>query len=443
MDDLALLDSILDGRLVAAGRAGYEAARRSKFARHSQLRPRAVVECASPSDVIRTIDFARKSGTRLVPRGGGHCFAGRSSTDGVVLDLGGLRGVEIDARGYATIEAGARLAQVYDALHDCGRILPAGCGPTVGIAGLALGGGLGLLGRRFGLTCDSLVGGRVVLADGRFVECDVDREPELYWALRGAGGGQFGVVTSLTFATAPEPRTTRFEVVWPEASTAAVLTAWQVWAPSAHPDITVSLSICAEPGQSLVVRAFGAALRDGRGAARLLDELLDCVDARPVVQLTDGWSVRDLKRSFASADELAGATLTTRTRSEFFTEPLPGRAATDLVDEICTDLTLDARRELGLTALGGCYDAMGQDETAYAHRGQRFLIEHVGQEADGWVDRSWDLAHQYGTGHVYTNFPDPSLEHPAQAYHGDNHARLVQIKRTYDPSRFFDFPQAV
>lgn len=88
--------------------------------------------------------------------------------------------------------------------------MPAGCGPTVGIAGLTLGGGLGLMGRLHGLTCDALRGAQVVLADGRIVDCDRDREPELFWALRGAGGGQFGVVTSLLFATVAEPLATRF-----------------------------------------------------------------------------------------------------------------------------------------------------------------------------------------------------------------------------------------
>src|SRR5262249_57014888 len=119
--------------------------------------------------------------------GGGHCFAGGSSTDGIVVDVGPLDGVTVED-GVATIGAGARLGAVYDALDAHGVTIPAGCGPGVVIAGLTLGGGLGILGRAHGLTCDSLLAARVVRFDGSVVECDGEREPELFWALRGAGG---------------------------------------------------------------------------------------------------------------------------------------------------------------------------------------------------------------------------------------------------------------
>jgi FAD/FMN-containing dehydrogenase len=140
---------------------------------------------------------------------------------------------------------------------------------TVGIAGLTLGGGLGLLGRTHGLTCDTLIGARVVLASGRVVECDAEREPELFWALRGAGGGQFGVVTSLVFATVPEPRATRFDLRWPDAA-AAVVAAWQDWAPDAPDDVTANLTVVAEPGRPARALVFGAALRDAGATSVLL-----------------------------------------------------------------------------------------------------------------------------------------------------------------------------
>jgi len=179
-----------------------------------------VVQCASTRDMARTIAYARTTGMRAVPRGGGHCFAGRSSTEELLLDLGRLRAIEVNADGRARIGAGARLAQVYDTLHRHARTIPASCGATVCIAGRTLAGGLGMLGRVYGLTCDALVGAQVVLADGRLVECDTEREPELFWALRGAGGGQFGVVTEFVFATVAEPRATRFELCWPDAAAA-------------------------------------------------------------------------------------------------------------------------------------------------------------------------------------------------------------------------------
>src|SRR5919198_5378484 len=174
--------------------------------------------------------------------GGGPRLGGRSSTAGIVLDLASLDSITVADHGLATIGAGARLAQVYAALHVHGRTLPAGCGATVGIAGLTLGGRIGLLRRKHGLICDRLVGARVVLADGRIVDCDADREPELFWALRGAGGGQFGVVTSLIFDTVPEP-IIRLELTWPLGDAAAVATAWQGWAPDAPDELSANLAI--------------------------------------------------------------------------------------------------------------------------------------------------------------------------------------------------------
>jgi FAD/FMN-containing dehydrogenase len=179
--NVARLREELDGELFVPDSPGYEAVRRPANARFRDVRPRLVVRCGSAADVALAIRYAQDTGVHIVPRGGGHCFAGRSSTDGIVLDLAGLNSVSVADDGLATIGAGACLAQVYAALHAHGRTIPAGCGATVGIAGLTLGGGIGLLGREYGLTCDRLVGARVVLADGRMVDCDADREPELFW----------------------------------------------------------------------------------------------------------------------------------------------------------------------------------------------------------------------------------------------------------------------
>ncbi|GAB3981888.1 FAD-binding oxidoreductase [Actinoallomurus acanthiterrae] len=399
----------------------------------------AVVRCASVRDVTRTLAFARHSGTHVVPRGGGHCFAGRSSTAGLVLDLSHLDAVTVRPDGRARIGAGARLAQVYDGLHRSGRAVPAGCGPTVGIAGLTLGGGLGLLGRLHGLTCDALLSAQVVLADGRVVDCDLDREPELFWALRGSGGGQLGVVTSLVFATVAEPRATRFELRWPESAAVDVVTGWQVWASEAPDDVTANLSLVAEPGHPLSVVAFGAALRPAEPTIALLESLAARAGVRPEIRhqiLT--W--RDLKRSFAG--EETRSAVPTAGRSEFFSHPMPASAVASLIDEF-TSGAAPGRRELNLTAMGGAYNRVPADATAFAHRGERFLLEHVAHDGDQWLERSWALAHTFGSGRVYPNFPDPALDDWATAYHGENAERLRAVKHTYDPERLFRFPQAI
>ena len=440
MHDLDGLRAALDGDLLTPASPGYGAARRPALARFRELRPRAVVRCASVRDVARTIAYARDTGTHVVPRGGGHCFAGHSSTEGLVLDLSRLDAITVGPDGRASIGAGARLAVVYDVLHEHGRTVPAGCGPTVGIAGLTLGGGLGLLGRAHGLTCDALVGARVVLANGRVVGCDTDRDPELFWALRGAGGGQFGVVTSLTFATVPEPRATRFGLCWPDAAAGAVIAAWQHWAPDAPDEITANLTVAAEPGRPLRVAVFGASLRDAGATTSLLDGLVAASGTRADTRLRHGLAVRDLKRSFAGGALDPGAHVTT-SRSEFFAQPLAAAAIAALLDELTAGP--GGRRELNFTAMGGAYNRVAADATAFVHRGERFLLEHVADDGPQWIDRSWAIAHPHGSGRVYPNFPDPQLDDWAAAYHGGNLPRLAAAKQRYDPGRLFHFPQAI
>jgi FAD/FMN-containing dehydrogenase len=439
LDDLR---STLDGEVLTPTAPGYDDVRRPALARYRDAHPRAVVQCATVEDVVRTVAFARDTGTAVVTRGGGHCFAGRSSTtDGVVLDLRRLDAITVGTDGRAVIGSGARLGQVYDALHRRARTLPAGCGLTVGIAGLTLGGGLGLLGRRNGLTCDSLVSAQVVLADGRFIDCNTDREPDLYWALRGAGGGQFGVVTSFVFTTIAEPRVTRFELRWPPVEAATVIAAWQSWAPDAPDDITANLIVIAAPGRPLRVAVSGAALRDAEATRSLLNQLTALTGSCSESQLREGMTLAELKRSIATPDPREHGP-NARSRSELFTASLPTTAVTALLHQL-TSGQPRSRRELTFTALGGAYNRVAVDATAYAHRTQRFVLDHLAYDTDAWVDRSWAIAHPYGSGRVYPNFPDPELHHPGPAYHGSNLDRLRAVKDHYDPARLFHFPQAV
>ncbi|WP_203417175.1 FAD-binding oxidoreductase [Jiangella ureilytica] len=433
----------VDGEVFRPGSPGYEAARRPADVRFAHVRPRLVVRCGSVADIVRALEYARSTGTPVVPRGGGHCFAGRSSTDGIVLDLGLFDGVDVTARGVATIGAGARLAGVYEALHRRGRTLPAGCGPTVGIAGLTLGGGIGLLGRRYGLTCDRLAGARVVLADGRVVDCDAEREPELFWALRGAGGGQFGIVTSLVFATVPEPATTLVAFGPPRAPLADVVEAWQDWAPDAPDEVTVDLSVLAVPGRPAEVAIGGASLLPEAPTRRVLDGFRAAVGAR--LELRGGVAYSGLKAMLAGRDPLDDIVGGRRIRSELFARPL--RRST--IDALGAALELGLRddtgpRRLAFAALGGAYNRVPTGATAFAHRGERFLLEHGAATASSWPDASWAIAHADGSGRVYPNFPDPALGDDALlAYHAENLPRLAAVKRHYDPDRLFAFPHSL
>jgi len=439
VSDLAELRDSLDGELFSPDSPGYEAIRRAVNLAYQDARPRLVVRCRSASDVVAAIKYATVTGERLVPRGGGHCFAGRSSTDGIVLDLSGLDGISMADDQIATIGAGARLGQVYAALHTYGRTLPAGCGPTVGITGLTLGGGIGLLGRKHGLTCDRLVGAQVVLADGSVVDCDNDHEPDLFWGLRGAGGGQFGVVTSLRFDTVPEPLTTRIEAQFSDPALDELVSAWQAWAPDALEELTVNLTLVSEPGAPVQATLFGASTLEEGATRELLQELIHRV--RPTtIELLSGLPYHQLKSTFADPRGVPERVL--RMRSEFFSRSLAPRTLASLLTKLGEPRTR-ARRELTFTATGGAYNRVAEDATAFAHRSGRFLLEHIAEAADPWVDESWATAHADGSGRVYPNFPDPALDDWAAAYHAGNYPRLAAVKNAYDPHRFFDFPQAI
>lgn len=440
MSDVAAFAKSLDGELFSADSEGYDAVRCPVNATYRDVRPRLVVLCRSVSDVAGTITYARATGDRATPRGGGHCFAGRSSTDGIVLDLSALDCISVADDRIATIGAGARLAQVYAALHAHGRTVPGGCGSTVGITGLTLGGGIGLLGRMHGLTCDRLVGAQVVLADGNVVDCDHDHDPDLFWSLRGAGGGQFGVVTSLRFETIAEPNTTRVAAYWSDFALEELVSAWQAWAPDAPDELTVNLTLVSEPGAPVQATLFGAATLDERSTRRLLYELIGRAGVAPTIELRGGVPYHLLKSTLADPRDQPNRAL--RIRSEFFSHSMAHSTLASLLTQLGEPRAM-GRRQITFTAMGGAYNRVAEDATAFAHRNERFLLEHVADAGDSWVDRSWATAHADGSGRVYPNFPDPALDDWAAAYHAGNFRRLAAVKTAYDPHRFFDFPQAI
>jgi hypothetical protein len=153
-----------------------------------------------------------------------------------------------------------------------------------------------------------------------------------------------------------------------------------------------------------------------------------------------GLPYHHLKHTFADPRDSPERAL--RIRSEFFSHPMADRTLASLLTQLGAPRTM-GRRQLTFTAMGGAYNRVAGDATAFAHRGERFLLEHIADAADPWADRSWATAHADGSGHVYPNFPDPALEDWAAAYHAGNYPRLASVKNAYDPHRFFDFPQAI
>jgi FAD/FMN-containing dehydrogenase len=443
--DWAALRRTIAGDVVTADDPEYGDVRRPAIANFHGVLPQAVVRCATSSDVVEVLAFAERFGLSLAPRSGGHCFAGRSSTEGIVVDVTPMSSVSVSG-GVATVGAGSRLGPLYDRLANDGVTIPAGCGPTVGVAGLVLGGGLGVLGRMYGLTSDRLVGAEVVLADGRVVRSDESREPDLFWALRGAGGGRFGIVTSLDLATVPAPAMTSFHLTWPVAEAVLVADAWQQWAPDAPDAIAVSLVIRAEgdPSESATVNVFGATVGAESDATTLLDELAVRAGTDPATSLTRESSYSATKRWLAERFPGEGGDPHLYSKSEYFDRPLPTEAIGRLVDGLADGRQPGESRILDFSPWGGAYGRIRPDATAFAHRSARFLVKQevavtLEPEASArtWLRSSWATTHPWGTGGVYPNFPDPDLDDWDIAYHGPNLDRLRRVKKAYDPGDRF------
>jgi FAD/FMN-containing dehydrogenase len=434
-DDWQALEDSVAGEVVLPGAPSYEEARRPPIARFHDIRPQAVVRCATPADVAETLALAQRAGVPTAARSGGHCFAGRSSTDGVVIDVSPMNAVTV-GDGVARIGAGARLGAIYDTLDEHRVTIPAGCGTEVGIAGLTLGGGLGILGRRHGLLCDSLAAATIVVADGRTITCSEDEHADLFWALRGAGNGRFGVVTELVFQTLAPPPATAFRLVWPHADATELALAWQEWAPEAPGEIAASLLITAppEPEGPPIATVFGAMLASERETEATLAGLVDRAGTGPAeTELTHG-SYRAAKRHLAGQGGAEHGHI--YTRSEFFARPLPPETVAKLVGHIAQDRVAGQARELDFSPWGGAYNRTAADATAFPHRDARFLLKHAAvidprtdaEPARRWVTDAWATVHPHGTGGVYPNFPDPELDDPDRAYFLANLERVRRIE---------------
>jgi FAD/FMN-containing dehydrogenase len=455
------LEATISGDVILPGSPHYDRAYRALNARFDDVRPQAVVRCRSSEDVSETIRFARRQGMAVATRGGGHCFGGRSSTKGLLVDVTPMHSVDISG-GAVTVGGGTRLGEVYESLLKRDLSIPGGSCPSVGIAGLALGGGLGIIGRKYGLTSDHLLSVEIVLADGRILECDDHHEEDLFWALRGGGPGNFGVVTSLTFRTFPAPAATNFQLGWPLSEAAAVIDAWQSWAPVAPGELAASLVIgaSAQVDEPPSVGVFGVMLGSESETVGLVDELVHRAGTDPDTafrqhmsfrETTRYWGERAAREGDQPGEELRGYRVI---KSEFFMRSLPAEVIEALLEKFRKDRVSGQSRELDFSPWGGGYNHMSADETAFVHRDDLFWLKHATEVVPGastaekevaheWVTRSWATVHPWGTGRVFPNFPDPDLEDWASAYYGTNLDRLLSVKARYDPGNLFRFRQSL
>ena len=335
-----------------------------------------------------------------------------------------------------------------------------------------MGGGQGVTGRRFGLTCDSLRGATVVTADGRTIRCDDSTNADLFWALRGGGGGNFGVATSFTFTTHPLDRVTLFGLSWPWSKAPDVLDAWQSWAPSAPPDLWSSCRVRWIPSSGAGVSVGGAWTGAPSAMTRILDGFVADVGAAPTTRTASTMAYLDAALSLAGCGgrSVSQCRLTTKSpagvlprqaalaRSDFFDRPMSSSVrdrVLSLVEARGADPALSHQAGgVLLDAWGGAIAHADPAATALPHRNASFLAQEfvTFQTAPSdellhanhsWLGRLWTALRPAVSGFAYVNYIDPALVDWQHAYYGDNLARLIRVKRAHDPDDAFAFAQGI
>jgi FAD/FMN-containing dehydrogenase len=445
------------GQVIRRGASGFAAAAHVYNERFDGVLPNLVVRPTDAADVRTAVNWGVAHGIPLRARSGGHSYAGYSTlSGGMVVDLRHLRGISVDTRNRtATIGAGSQLIDVYAALAARGVTIPAGSCPSVGIAGHAIGGGMGLAGRRFGLTADNLLSAQIVTADGRLRTANAHANPDLYWALLGGGGGNFGVVTSFTFRVHPVPRTVAgFTVSWPWSQAADALDAWQAWGPHAPVAVTSIFHLTASGGQNLVNvsgQYFGRASDLGRLLAPLTAVGGAFVSAGDFgylqAQLMWAGCSRISLTACHTQGTRPGGTLQRdnfQAKSDYVARTLPGAARGALVRAAEARLNSPGHGAILFDCYGGAINRIKPAATAFVHRDVLFCIQYLSYDGGaGWLASTAAQMRPYVTGGAYFNYTDPGLKGWQTAYYGSNYPRLLKIRRDIDPHHYFNFPQAI
>jgi FAD/FMN-containing dehydrogenase len=445
----AELATSVKGRVVEAGDAGYEEAR-ALYNAMIDKRPAAIAYAVDEQDVAAAIRYAIDHGLKLAVRGGGHNGGGLGSVDdGLVVDLSPMNRIEVDpAARMVRVGGGALLKDLLEATHQHGLTVPTGIIGTTGVGGLTLGGGVGHFSRTFGLTIDNLVAATVVLADGSVVQCDAEREPDLFWALRG-GGGNFGVVTQFSFRCHPASTVLAGPVLYDLDDAADVMKWYREFVPAQPDELGIWYGLVSVPPgppfpeelhlrktAALVLTQVGEDESEALKAARSFGKpLLDGVQPMPVPV----W--------FTAFDPVYPAGDQWYWRGDFVEEL--SDAAIDVHLEY-HEAAPTWKSTMHLYSIDGAASRPGNDETAWGYRHANWAQVVAGVDPDPanagviseWAKGYSDALKPYVLAGGYSNF---AMDEPdrVRGMYGDNYDRLARVKAKYDPQNVFSVNQNI
>ncbi|BCO37422.1 oxidoreductase [Mycobacterium heckeshornense] len=430
------LSAALGGHVVLPNDGAQFATAKQVFnTNYNGLTPAAIVIPSSPADVQKAMAFAAAHNLKVAPRSGGHSYVGASTATGtMVLDLRQLPGgINFDpATGYVTVTPATDLYALHQALAGAGRGVPTGTCPSVGAAGHALGGGLGANSRHAGLMCDQLMSASVVLPGGRAVTASAAENPDLFWALRGGGGGNFGVTTSLTFATFPTKDLDVVNLNFPPQAFAQVLVGWQNWLRSADRG-SWALADATVDGLGTHCRIL-ATCPAGSGGS-VANAVVKAVGLQPTGTETHTFNYLDVVR-YLAVGNLNPSPLGYVGGSDVF--PVITPAAAQGIAAAVEAFPRNAGRMLAIMhALDGALSEVAPASSAFPWRRQSALVQWYVETSDvpaatRWLDTAHQAVQPYSVG-GYVNYLEANQ--PASRYFGANLARMTAVRQKYDPGR--------
>jgi len=412
--------------------------------RRTVVVPRVIASCKTAHGVSVALDWARRHAIPLRGHSGGHSYEGYSSSSGLMVDVRPIKHV-LPNNTTARIGAGARLYEIAEGLFTRKLAIPAGTCPTVGIAGIALGGGHGLSSRKLGLTIDNVVRLRFVGADCNEHIADENQNNDLFWALRGCGGGNLAIVTEFEFRVHPVGMVNLFRIRWKPGRSADVLEQWQRLMQGAPDDLGSVLVIGGGPNGLRPVRCSGQMLpADSSTLRKVLQPITDIPHLE--FKLTTV-SFLDAVKYFAGGDD--NPRVFYKAKSDYVTKPLSSSASDDLLNALSRcEKSVDVIFE----PYGGAVNRVASDATAFPHRGDTlFCMQYYAEwrnasstaAAVSAVTAVYAAMRTHVSGRSYVNYADRDLTDWPFAYYAGNLRRLTAIKRQYDPNNIFDFPQAI
>jgi FAD/FMN-containing dehydrogenase len=438
-----LADS-LRGRLLRCGEGGYEEARKV-WNGMIDRRPALIARCAGPADVVAAVRFARTHGLLLSVKGGGHNITGNAVCEGgLMIDLSPMKSVRVDPAGHtARAEAGLTWGEYNRETQAFGLASTGGVVSTTGIAGLTLGGGLGWLMGKHGLSCDNLISADLVTAEGELLTTSAERHPELFWGLRG-GGGNFGVVTSFEYKLHPVGPVLAGMVLHPMAKAKEVLRFYRDFARHCPDEALAAAALMTSPEGEPVVAIIVSYIGDSRTGEAVLAPLRKF--GSPLLDTIAPTSYVQLNTLFDAAVPYGG--VQRYWKSSFLSE---------LGDELLDIMIARSAKMLSPMSMvlffhmHGAATRVDPKETAFGLRHDQWDYDVISQWSDPtetadhiqWTREFWTAVEPFATGEVYVNHLDAEEGTRIRAAYSDNYGRLVALKNKYDPTNLFRLNQNI